>query len=266
MQHGEMLDDEGNRLARRAWQSASHEAIRYAGELAGLDVHKQLANRVVEPFAWHTAIITATDWGNFWNLRVSPHAQGEFRTCAAMMKELYDVSTPHKLRRDEWHLPLVPELDGEIFARDEVRAALSPEQWLWWAKISAARCARVSYNTHEGKRDIDEDEALFEKLIAPGHMSPLEHTARPMSVDELTLVRAWDISLVNGPTLRVRGEGWANLRIGDEVDLAFDRSRPVKIARIRGPLHYAGKFDGWISLRSMVHGEEDIIGYRASQA
>ena len=40
-----------------------------------LNVHKQVANRLLEPFMWHTVIVTATEWDNFWNLRCHPDAQ-----------------------------------------------------------------------------------------------------------------------------------------------------------------------------------------------
>jgi hypothetical protein len=35
----------------------------------GEDVTKQFCNRLLEPFMWHTAIITATEWENFFALR-----------------------------------------------------------------------------------------------------------------------------------------------------------------------------------------------------
>ena len=52
-------------------------------------------------------------------------------------------------------------------------------------KISAGRCARVSYLTHAGKRDLDADIQLHDRLLESGHMSPLEHPARPLAEAEL---------------------------------------------------------------------------------
>jgi hypothetical protein len=46
-------------------------------------------------------------------------------------------------------------------------------------KVSAARCARVSYLTHDGKRDIEADLTLYDRLVEGGHWSPLEHVATP---------------------------------------------------------------------------------------
>jgi hypothetical protein len=232
MQHSELLETGVDAAARLVWKSASDAAIFHAEKLASLEVHKQLANRVLEPFAWHTAIITATDWSNFFNLRVNPAAQGEFRTCAAMMKELYVGSTPEVCVEGQWHLPLVRThrdlyAAGMVDDEEPIRAAgLDP------AKVSAARCGRVSFLTHDGKRDFVEDNALYGRLLSSGHMSPLEHPARPMTAHESKIFAR--------PRYRwIRGEWFPE-----------------------EPIHYCGNLNGWVSLRAMVPGEEDILGYR----
>jgi len=43
--------------------------------------------------------------------------------------------------------------------------------------VSVARCARVSYLTHAGVRNIGADIELYNRLISSGHMSPAEHCA-----------------------------------------------------------------------------------------
>lgn len=139
-----------------------------------LNVHKQVANRLLEPFMWHTVIVTATEWDNFWNLRCHSDAQPEIRRIAELMRDAVGGSSPVELGAGEWHLPLVRESDLE-----EGRS----QQDL--VKISAGRCARVSYLTHAGVRDLDADILLHDRLLESGHMSPLEHPARPMSAAEL---------------------------------------------------------------------------------
>jgi thymidylate synthase ThyX len=139
-----------------------------------LNVHKQVANRLLEPFMWHTVIVTATDWDNFWNLRCHPDAQPEIRRVATMMRDAIEASSPAALGWNEWHLPLVRDID-----RDEVH---SEEDLI---KISAGRCARVSYLTHSGRRDHEADIALHDRLLESGHMSPMEHPARPLDSEEL---------------------------------------------------------------------------------
>lgn len=139
-----------------------------------LNVHKQVANRLLEPFMWHTVIVSSTTWENFFNLRCHPDAQPEIRLIATKMRDAFERSVPTRLEPDEWHLPLVGEAERE--------EASSPEEL---AKISIGRCARVSYLTHAGTRDLSADVALYDRLLESGHMSPMEHVARPMTSTEL---------------------------------------------------------------------------------
>jgi thymidylate synthase ThyX len=151
------------------------EAIRNRAQPPGwLNVHKQVANRLLEPFMWHTVIVTATEWDNFWNLRCHPDAQPEIRLVAEGMRAAIGNSDPAGLESGEWHLPLVwPEDREQIESIDDL------------VKVSAGRCARVSYLTHAGKRDLDADIQLHDRLLESGHMSPLEHPATPLTASEL---------------------------------------------------------------------------------
>lgn len=139
-----------------------------------LNVHKQVANRLLEPFMWHTVIVSATSWENFFNLRCHPDAQPEIRLIATKMREAVERSVPTRLEPGEWHLPLVGEAERE--------EAASPEEL---AKISIGRCARVSYLTHSGTRDLAADVALYDRLLESGHMSPMEHVATPMTPEQV---------------------------------------------------------------------------------
>jgi thymidylate synthase ThyX len=150
------------------------EAIRNRTQSAEwLNVHKQVANRLLEPFMWHTVIVTATEWDNFWNLRCHPDAQPEIRLVAERMRAATMDSEPAELDWDDWHLPLIHPEDREEASIEDL------------IKVSAGRCARVSYLTHAGKRDLDADIQLHDRLLESGHMSPLEHPARPLSTSEL---------------------------------------------------------------------------------
>jgi thymidylate synthase ThyX len=140
-----------------------------------LNVHKQVANRLLEPFMWHTVIVTATEWENFWNLRCHADAQPEIRLVAERMRDAVLASQPEELDEGEWHLPLVrPEDREQVDSIEDL------------VKVSAGRCARVSYLTHAGVRDLDADVQLHDRLLESGHMSPLEHPARPLSAGELS--------------------------------------------------------------------------------
>lgn len=250
MQPGEALEGDEAAAARRSWAEACKDAVVHAGVQSELGVHKQYANRLLEPFSWHTAVITATDLDNFFHLRVNPDAQGEFQTFARMMLDARGASEPRALNYGEWHLPYVEP--GEAF--DLEVQGVAP-----W-KVSIARCARVSTLTQDGVRDVAKDVALHDdRLLVSGHMSPLEHVARPMNAFELQQTRAWDVAIDDGPILRVR---WREARVGQEV-VWPDATRGV-VTFARGPLYYAAKYNGWVSRRQFVHGEHDILGHRAA--
>lgn len=186
MQAAEDLGDAESREARGAWTAALEAALCEAGELARLGVHKQLANRLLEPFLWHTVIVSATEWSNFFALRCHKDAQPEIREIAEMMRDLYVAHEPDKfVGYNEYHLPLVDcseirELDP-FNGRTDISFGERVEVW---KAISVGRCARVSALTHDGKRDLIADVELCKRLHKSGHMSPFEHVARPMTQEE----------------------------------------------------------------------------------
>lgn len=257
MQPGEALPEGDQLLACGAWLRAMRFAVGEADELNSIGVHKQYANRLLEPFSWHTAVITATDWDNFDHLRVNPLAQGEFQTAARMMLEARKASEPRALNYDEWHLPYVNPAD-EFTLRSAGFDSV---------KVSVARCARVSRERQNDIRSSADEVKMFdERLLAAGHMSPLEHAARPMHPDELRRTEMWDIALDDGPVLRTDCREWwaaGEPYVGRPV--IMNRVERV-VSFVRGPLHYAAKFNGWVSRRQFVHGEHDILGHRAQQA
>jgi thymidylate synthase ThyX len=173
MQAGEPLDGGEADEARATWLAARDAAVEAAERLGALGVHKQVTNRLLEPFMWHTVIVSATAWDGFWEQRCSPLAQPEIRVAAEAMRVAFDASTPTERDHDEWHTPYLHEDDGGLDAETARR-------------VSAARCARVSYLTHDGRRDLDKDLELYERLVTaqPPHWSPLEHVARPLADGE----------------------------------------------------------------------------------
>ncbi|MDR1790106.1 MAG: FAD-dependent thymidylate synthase [Propionibacteriaceae bacterium] len=141
---------------------------------AKLGVHKQIVNRVLEPYMWHTVVTTATDWSNFFALRTHEAAQPEIRRAANLMLDALRASTPKPVPAGGWHLPFVDPEEQANSGKDE----------LYWAGISAARCARVSYLTHDGRRSLEADEQLHDRLRNAGHLSPFEHPGRAMTAAE----------------------------------------------------------------------------------
>lgn len=176
MQASEELEERHRDAAIRSWLVARDVSLSMVEHMAvDLDVHKQIANRLLEPWLWHTIIATATEWENFFALRRHKDAQPEIRRAADMMFEVMENSRGLVVKEGHWHLPLVTNVDEAT-----LRAAGYDDDRL--IKISCGRCARVSYLTHDGRRDPEEDINLCDRLMKSGHMSPLEHAARAMAM------------------------------------------------------------------------------------
>jgi hypothetical protein len=167
MQAGGSIADPSK--ASEVWLEARDHALDCAARLHELGVHKQLVNRLLEPFMWHTVLVTSTEWENFLNLRCHPDAQPQIQIPARMMRDALSAAEPVPRSAGDWHLPLVSDEEREGHLVAELR----------W--ISAGRCARVSYLTHYGVRDTQADIDLAFKLVAAKHMSPFEHQASPLT-------------------------------------------------------------------------------------
>lgn len=162
----EAIDPSEIDLARRHWKEAKDNAILSAIKLNELGVHKQVVNRLLEPFSTIKVILTATEFDNFFELRLSGGAQQEIQLLANSMGRDMIISKPTLMDLGQWHLPYVsPEEEGLPLATK--------------AMLSAARCARVSYLNHDGQRDIEKDIDLHNQLLSSKHMSPFEHQATP---------------------------------------------------------------------------------------
>jgi hypothetical protein len=188
------LDDIDKIRVTNRWLEARDRAIRSVEELMEIGLHKQLTNRLLEPWLWHTAIISSTEWTNFFAQRCAinpesnqPFAQPEMYAAAMAMQQAYYESRPQQIGYNDWHLPYIQEEDYEWCRRivNSTGGAVSEKFGdpftILLKKISAGRCARVSYLTHDGKRDPLEDIKLAERLSSatPMHPSPFEHVATP---------------------------------------------------------------------------------------
>ena len=152
----------------REWLRARDRAVEAARHFVDMGIHKQITNRLLEPFLWHKALISSTRWDNFFRQRCHPDAQDEIRYAAEAIQQALDASEPQQLKKGEWHLPLVGFEGDEDLPFDDL------------VRVSAARCARVSYLTHDGRRDVGADMDLYIKLAEsePQHLSPTEHPAQ----------------------------------------------------------------------------------------
>jgi thymidylate synthase ThyX len=247
MQGGEPLPDDDAERAEVSWLAASFDARVRVEELVRLGVHKSVTNRLLEPFMWHTVVVTATAWQNFFAQRVDPDAQPEIHAAALAMQQAYADSEPAPLKEGQWHLPYVR------FGEDDYDLAMILEEGgieptpetirSGLAKVSAARCARTSYLTQDGRRDMREDLRLYERLttdrINAGkavHWSPLEHVATPWAAN--------------------RQEGC--IHFGQDENSSEDTFQCIRLDH----LPRVGNLLGWRSLRTEVEATNHYVTYQ----
>lgn len=175
MQAEQELDASQQETALKLWLDARDRAVSVVQDLLQLGIHKQITNRLLEPFLFHTVIVSSTEWDNFDNLRDHKDAQPEIQRAASLLKQARAASTPRVLKPGEWHLPLVD---------DEERLLAEGYSYAQLVRICVGRCTRVSYLTHDGKRDPQADLDLADRLQVSGHMSPFEHAAMALTERE----------------------------------------------------------------------------------
>jgi hypothetical protein len=183
--------------AKHLWLEARDVAIESVRGLNALGLHKQIANRVLEPWFNIRVIMTGTEHDNFFALRTHKDAQPEFQNLAKKMKVLYDSTTPQQLKENGWHIPFGDKVDEQkldaLLMKDDASTHMSPAEFNeakdhMKRKIAIARCARVSYLNYEGKDDYLADITLCDRLFGsvPRHLSPTEHVA--MALDSNTFI------------------------------------------------------------------------------
>jgi thymidylate synthase ThyX len=169
------LSDEASTDALGTWMEAALAASDYAQILLDLNLHKQTASRILEPFLWHTSVISATDFSNCFEQRIHPDAQPEFHLLASEMKNAIDKSIPTEIGYKQWHLPYLSDEDKNLSIDDQ-------------KKVCVARVARSSY-LNQDKIDVKTDLLLYQRLASaqPPHLSPFEMIATPAVTGETVL-------------------------------------------------------------------------------
>lgn len=201
MQADGEVDDRTAYWAKQDWNDARLNACVCAERMAKAGVHKQVVNRILEPFQYINVLVTSTEWENFFKLRDHPDAQPEIQALAKAMKEALKKSYPTRLdltNKRHWHLPYVTHQERLVYSTDELKA------------LSVARCASVSYKTVDGKpMTIDKALRIYEKLTNsdPIHASPFEHVAYPDPTNNKVFTRNFDY--------------WGQLRANIEVQRGY---------------------------------------------
>ena len=201
-------------VLRNLWLLGRSLAVLVAWMLNKVGLTKQLCNRLLEPFMWHSVILTGTDFENFFMLRCPKYDLSEYESHSyrsrkdyiedygdpdltydewllynkgqseihmmELAEKMYDAineSTPKKLKEGEWHLPMgidIPDKDK--------------------LKIVTARCARRSYQTlgDNPKIDYEADIRLHDRLLVERHASPFEHAAICRGDERYANYQGWE--------------------------------------------------------------------------
>ncbi|WLR90897.1 hypothetical protein [Shinella zoogloeoides] len=201
MQAGEPLPEEleyildGNVICKEPreawWLRARNDAMAYAERYMRAGAHKQIANRLLEPFMWIDTLITSTSWANFLHLRDHDDAEPHFHDLAAMFREAISGAGYQTLEPGQWHLPYVDRETWDQLEAYRLGAAHLERKWInkkgsslkaaLALEVSTARCARISYSPFDGDSSIEKELIRHDLLVrsSPLHASPAEHQATP---------------------------------------------------------------------------------------
>uniref|UniRef100_A0AAU6VZG8 Thymidilate synthase n=1 Tax=Pseudomonas phage Arace01 TaxID=3138526 RepID=A0AAU6VZG8_9VIRU len=191
MQANESLEGWRLKVAKGIWRAASKVACVLAYGMVKVGLHKQVANRILEPWQWISVVATTSNTTNIYGLRRHKDAQPEFKMLADLMYQAEIRSLPKPLEPGEWHLPYIQSADWLYAERECQKGRITrdmpkkSEVYEVLKKVSAARCARVSYLNHDQSNpSIEADLKLFDRLVGsvPLHASPTEHQGMPDSI------------------------------------------------------------------------------------
>lgn len=216
-------------VATSLWFDAANDAAKWVKRLNVQGLHKQITNRLLEPFQMMKTVLTATEFDNFFWLRCHSDAQPEIKELADCMYKAYQETEAEVLKVGEWHTPYVQHFkasDGDALLEYHVdNIGVSLEEAL---KVSSSCCAQVSYRLLDNS--LEKALKVYDRLVesAPVHASPFEHQASPMSKT-----------------------GYC---IGEEFEDFFLRSGMANEATHVDSDGYAwsGNFKGWVQYRQMI--------------
>lgn len=231
MQAGEEL--ESTWLPKFLWKSGFFVCKNIVKAMDKLKLHKQIPNRLLESWQMIKVVVTATDFDNFFNLRIEGAAQPEIAMLAHKMYLAREASKPKTLKAGQWHLPYVDTYEMEekpitgiindddqyYFSQDDASKELTLKEAI---RMSAASCAAQSYRTES--MTLEKANKIFDMLIKDKtlHASPFENIATPMEVSNVQElikdknISAWDEGIThmrrNGDFCSGNFVGWIQYR------------------------------------------------------
>lgn len=183
MQAKENVDALTEEATIGVWLAARDSAVAHAQVLTDMGLHKQVVNRLLEPFQHIKVVMTTTEYENWKWLRLHQDADPSIHELARVMEVARNESVPEQLLEGMWHLPYVTTIEEgnkqSYFGDDGIEVTLEQAQ-----KISCSSCAQVSYRKLDTSLEKAED--IYDKLAAsePVHASAFEHVAQVVNINE----------------------------------------------------------------------------------
>lgn len=261
MGQGDALARQEQEFANEIWDLHIANCLQTAIDMGELNIAKQQRNFAIQDLCPIVEIITATDWDNFYELRLETREDGssiarpEVYKGVAVVKAAIDASEPVTLREGQWALPLVSQdelYDRPLPLEPHQSQAVEPDpderiDWRLWCLVSAGRCARISYDKHRAFESVDDSVARALMLMGAGHMSPYEMVARPFSTSELEVRAATRMEIV---------------RLSQDRDDLED----AIVQQMIDSTYYCGNFNGWVQMRKTISGEKSYGLLKAAAA
>lgn len=188
----------------QAWQYGASFAGNLALAFDKAGYHKQIVNRLTEPFQRFRVLVTTTELDNFLHLRYHKDAQPEIQKVAQGVANLLQyvddglemalgVAEPEVLYPGEWHTPYVDherDENGSLLYYVEEEDEYSSGNKLYLTleealKISSSCAAQISYRKLDDS--ITKAISVYDRLVTsePVHASPFEHQCTPMEIDRV---------------------------------------------------------------------------------
>lgn len=230
MQAKEELVGDDLKALKDLWLESAQGAAYFASLMNNKGAHKQVVNRILEPFQTMKTVVTSTEWDNFFYLRNHEEAQPEIKRLAEVMLECFENEDPVQLTSDDWHTPYFGEgywLKGCGIPLEDALA------------ISSSCCAQVSFRQLDDT--LEKAKRIYERLVEskPVHASPFEHQCKPIQASSYGL----------------EGEG-DSVRPCAEVNNIFNhRTWQEGVTHSdRNGSFWSGNFKGFIQHRKLIAG------------
>lgn len=225
-----------------AWEKAKEDAIFWSKAFYDAGYHKQVYNRITEPYQMIKVVLSGTELENYFWLRNHGAADPTLEELARCMHEAREQSSPQLLYAGEYHLPYIhtvrtPLVDGTpkllYFADSGSMDSLDLQDAI---KMSCARTAAVSFRNED--YTLEKCLEVYERLIGDDrkHASAFQHQATPIQPAKEAPYYQLNFSALNDPAFP---ESW---------------EPGVSHADRNGQL-WSAQFRGWVMYRKLIPGE-----------